>query len=44
MVYINGILASREDIELLNYRILREDLQFSASKDEFGNQYVETED
>lgn len=44
MVFINGILASREDIELLNYRILKEDLRFDASKDEFGNQYVETED
>lgn len=44
MVFINGVIASREDLDLLNYRILKEDLQFSATKDEFGNQYVETED
>lgn len=44
MIFINGIIASREDIELLSYRILKQDLQFSASKDKFGNQYVKTED
>lgn len=43
-VYINGVLASREDIELLNYRILREDLEFTAEADRFGNQYVTTFD
>lgn len=43
-IFINGVLATREDLDLLNYRILREDLEFTAEADEFGNQYVTTFD
>lgn len=42
MVFINGIMASKDDIEYLNKRILEDDMQFTATKDNFGNQYIET--
>ena len=42
MVYINGILANEEDIELLKKRIFEENaICHSATKDNFGNQYIE---
>ena len=44
MIFINGIMASQEDVEFLCKKILDEDLQFTATKDNFGNQYVETLD
>lgn len=44
MVYINGILATEEDRELLNYNIIHNNLQFTATRDENGVQYVTTFD
>ena len=42
MVYINGILANQEDIELLKKRVFDENALFdSIVEDEFGNQYIE---
>lgn len=44
MIFINGIIANCEDLTLLNYRILKKDLQFDVVKDEKGNQYITTTD
>lgn len=44
IVYINGILASAEDKELLSYNILHNDLEYDVTQDEFGIQYVTTFD
>ena len=42
MIFINGSLASKEDREALMSNILYKNLQFTATKDSFGNQYIET--
>lgn len=44
IVFINGILATKEDKELLSYNILHNDLQFDVTQDQFGIQYVTTFD
>lgn len=42
MVYINGILANQEDLQLLRKRIFDENVICqSIIKDKFGNQYIE---
>ena len=42
MIFINGIMASKEDLELLKKRIFDENaICHSATKDNFGNQYIE---
>lgn len=42
MVFINGIKASEEDIQQLNYDIIYKNINFTARKDWFGNQHVTT--
>lgn len=44
MVFINGVLASAEDKEVLNFNILHKNLRFNVTKDKYGNQYIETEE
>lgn len=44
VVFINGILATKEDKRLLSYNILHKDLQFDVIQDENGVQYVTTFD
>ena len=39
-IYINEVLASEEDIERLNYEILKNNVHFTARKDWFGNQHI----
>ena len=42
MIFINGIMASKEDIKLLNKRIFEENaICHSVTRDNFGNQYIE---
>ena len=42
MVYINGILANQEDLQLLRKRIFDENaICQSIFKDKYGNQYIE---
>lgn len=44
IVFINGVLASKEDKKLLSYNIIHNNIDFDVKRDKFGIQYVITFD
>lgn len=44
MLFINGILATQEDIELFKHNIMVKDLTFEVKYDSCGFQHIYTND